>query len=416
MTLPAVILSPNTLPTDTLVGGLPLIVRHIKELFKLGVRAFYLDGIPQVPPEWSTYRLSNDIRLQPLPPSAESRPRHLLDCLPVSGAFLLLRGDCLIDPRLLAELLARSSPHWLRVPGMQPNTLPPAARLSPELLQTWATQGLDAWLQQNPPLQSESLDPYSRSHRGPVPVYVQEVQTPADATTATWTLIRSAQKRALDLPALVLHPWFENPLVYWLCPRRLTPNQITVFTTLLGALTAFLFLNGWLRVGILLAYVVAILDGVDGKLARTKLQTSRFGEFEHVFDFLVEHAWYLTLTIALVRRTGIDTLWWAGGGLMACDFFDNILYYLGQVYLGKQLDELGQFDRRFRLIGGRRNIYAWIFLVGFWVNVPVVALLMAAVWAALTMCIHACRLLIHVAAHSHERLLTPAGQAEQAGR
>jgi len=121
---------------------------------------------------------------------------------------------------------------------------------------------------------------------------------------------------ALDLPALLLHPVFENPLVFWLCNTRITPNQVTLFTALLGALIATLFFHGWLRLGILLTYAVAVLDGVDGKLARTKLQTSRVGEFEHVVDFFVEHAWYLTITIFLVTSTHNRQLWWVGGGLM----------------------------------------------------------------------------------------------------
>src|SRR5216683_2289696 len=41
---------------------------------------------------------------------------------------------------------------------------------------------------------------------------------------------RAAQKCALDLPALLLDPVFENRLVFWLRNTRITPNQVTVFT------------------------------------------------------------------------------------------------------------------------------------------------------------------------------------------
>ena len=198
--------------------------------------------------------------------------------------------------------------------------------------------------------------------------------TPADAADATWTVVEAAQKRALDLPALLLHPMFENPLVLWLCNTSITPNHVTLFTAFLGALIAALFLNGWLRLGILLAYGVAILDGVDGKLARTTLRTSRLGEVEHVLDFFVEHAWYLTLTLFFVSQTGDSSVWWMGGGLMAGDLLDKLLYMTGHLTLGKQLDELGPFDRQFRLIAGRRNIYLWMFILGFWGGLPLQAL------------------------------------------
>jgi phosphatidylglycerophosphate synthase len=228
-----------------------------------------------------------------------------------------------------------------------------------------------------------------------VPFYVQVITTAADARVATKTLIRAAQKCALDLPALVLDPIFENRLVFWLCDTRITPNQVTLFTALLGACIAALFLHGWLRLGIVLAYAVEVLDGVDGKLARTKLQTSRLGELEHVLDFFMEHAWYLTITIFLVTSTQARHLWWVGAGLMASDLLDNLLYYLGQVLCGKQLDELGVFDRRFRLIAGRRNIYAWLFLFGFWAGLPVQIFVLALVWAVITVGVHGLRLVYH---------------------
>ena len=239
------------------------------------------------------------------------------------------------------------------------------------------------------------LDDYSPSHRGPVPFYVHAVTTPDEVEVATRTLIRAAQKCALDLPALLLDPLFENRLVFWLCNTRITPNQVTAFTGVLGACVAFLFLHGWLRLGITLAYAVEVLDGVDGKLARTKLQTSRLGELEHVLDFFMEHAWYLTLTFFFVSRTHDWQWWWVGGGLMVSDLLDNLLYYAGHVCFGKQLDELGPFDRSFRLIAGRRNIYAWMFFFGFWAGLPVQIFVVTLVWSLITIGVHGVRLVYH---------------------
>jgi CDP-L-myo-inositol myo-inositolphosphotransferase len=240
------------------------------------------------------------------------------------------------------------------------------------------------------------LDNYSPAHRGSVPFYLHTVTTPAEAEVATWILIRTAQKRALDLPALVLNSVFENRLVFWLCNTRITPNQVTVCTALLGACIAFLFLYGWLRLGITLAYAVEVLDGVDGKLARTKLQTSRLGELEHVLDFFIEHAWYLAITSFLVTSTNDAQWWWIGGGLMVSDFLDNLLYYAGHVWLGKQLDELGPFDRGFRLIAGRRNIYTWMWRLGFWAGLPMHVFVAALAWAIVTVGVHGVRLASHV--------------------
>jgi phosphatidylglycerophosphate synthase len=396
MTIPAVILFSDVPTTQLPVGGISLAVRHIKELYKHDVHEFYLCGVSTIPPALQQARLPADIILYVVPPGTDTLPHQLQVLMPVPGDLLFVRGDCLVDPRLFAVLLARTSPHWLPTPRATSETLPAAARLSRAQLDTWATAGLQQWLQHSPVLKPEMLDTYSPAHRGPVPFYVLTVTTPEEADVATQTLIRAAQKCALDLPALVLDPVFENRLVFWLCNTRITPNQVTVFTGILGACIAFLFLHGWLRLGITLAYAVEVLDGVDGKLARTKLQTSRLGELEHVLDFFMEHAWYLTITSFLVTSTNDTQWWWIGGGLMVSDVFDNLLYYAGHVWLGKQLDELGPFDRGFRLIAGRRNIYAWMWVFGFWAGLPTYVFVAALAWAIVTVGVHGVRLAYHV--------------------
>lgn len=395
MTIPAIILCADAPPAHLAVGGIPLATRHIKELHTCGVRVFYLYGVTAIPTAIQPSRLPDDAVLHVVPSDGEQLAQHLQRLLRTTADVLLVRADCLIDPRLLAELLRRPLPQWLQAPAAAMPTLPAAARLSPAQRDTWATAGLGQWLQHSPQLRPETLDTYSPTHRGPVPFYLHVITTVAETQAATQTLIRAAQKCALDLPALVLDPLFENRLVFWLCDTRITPNQVTLFTALLGACIAALFLYGWLRLGIVLAYAVEVLDGVDGKLARTKLQTSRLGELEHVLDFFMEHAWYLTITLFLVTSTHHRHLWWVGGGLMVSDLLDNVLYYLGQVWCGKQLDELGVFDRRFRLIAGRRNIYAWMFFFGFWAGRPVQIFVLALVWALITIGVHGVRLVYH---------------------
>jgi 1L-myo-inositol 1-phosphate cytidylyltransferase / CDP-L-myo-inositol myo-inositolphosphotransferase len=396
MTIPAVILFSDVPAAQLPVGGIPLAARHIKELYKHGVREFYLCGVRTLPSTLQQARLPDDVVLYIVPHGTEALPHQLQELLPMPGEMLFVRGDCLVDPRLFAALLARTSPHWLPAPRATADLLPAAARLSRAQLDMWATAGLKQWLQHSPVLKPEMLDDYSPTHRGPVPFYVLTVTTPEEAEVATRTLIRAAQKCALDLPALVLDPVFENRLVFWLCHTRITPNQVTVFTGILGACIAFLFLHGWLRLGITLAYAVEVLDGVDGKLARTKLQTSRLGELEHVLDFFMEHAWYLTITSFLVTSTNDTQWWWIGGGLMLSDLLDNLLYYAGHVWLGKQLDELGPFDRGFRLIAGRRNIYAWMWMFGFWAGLPTYIFMAALAWALVTVGVHSVRLAYHV--------------------
>src|SRR5205807_8004753 len=105
-------------------------------------------------------------------------------------------------------------------------------------------------------------------------------------------LLRDAtQKGVLDFPALV-HAPIEKWLVSHLCRTTITPNQITLGTGVLGLSVTLLYAFGHLSVGALLALLVGILDGVDGKLARLKVQTTRIGKGEHLLDYFVEMSWW----------------------------------------------------------------------------------------------------------------------------
>ena len=82
---------------------------------------------------------------------------------------------------------------------------------------------------------------------------------------------------------------------------------------------------------------------------------------------------------------------------MVSDVLDNFPTMPGVV--GKQLDELGPFDRGFRLIAGRRNIYAWMWMFGFWARLPTHAFVAALAWAIVTVGVHSVRLAYHASAY-----------------
>ncbi|MBV9617590.1 MAG: hypothetical protein JO201_00125 [Verrucomicrobia bacterium] len=66
---------------------------------------------------------------------------------------------------------------------------------------------------------------------------------------------------------------------------------------------------------------------------------------------------------------------------------------------GRTLEELGLFNRFVRLIGGRRNIYVWIFAVGIAVGRPVEAYKVMAIWAMATAVVQLPSALISIRTH-----------------
>src|SRR5262245_15195305 len=145
MSIPTVILCSDVPAAHLPVGGIALVVRHIKELYKHGVYKFYLYGVTAIPLALQQASLPGAVVLQVLPPGRDALPQHLRELLPMPGDLLLVRVDCLIDPRLFTELLARTAPYWLPASPMPAGALPAAARLSHVQLDTWATAGVEQW-------------------------------------------------------------------------------------------------------------------------------------------------------------------------------------------------------------------------------------------------------------------------------
>ncbi|MGQ4808289.1 hypothetical protein NKDENANG_01670 [Candidatus Entotheonellaceae bacterium PAL068K] len=396
MTMPAVLLSADAPAMQYIVGGLPLLTRHLIELHTLGVTEFYLLGPTELPRAARHQRLPAEVVLHAVPCSPQATLHQQLSALPAAlEEALVLWSQWLIDPRLLRDLLATPNPQWLPAPQTATETSPVAARLAPVHLLSRKPAKLTQWFRENPRLEPATLDTYSPTHRGPAAFYLQTVKTPDDTVTATKMLITSARKHTLDVIASLLDRMLVNRLVLWLSYTRITPNQVTLGTGLLGAVVSILFLFGWLRLGSLLTYAAVTLDGVDGKLARTTLRISRVGELEHVLDFFMEQSWYLAITIYLVAATGDPQLWWTGSGLMVCAFLVNILYGFSRFLFGKHIEELGPFDRSFRRIGGRRNIYMGILLIGFWTGFPQQALRLTLGWALLTLVVHMSQMVVY---------------------
>jgi phosphatidylglycerophosphate synthase len=108
-------------------------------------------------------------------------------------------------------------------------------------------------------------------------------------------LLRNAtQKGVLDFPALV-HALIEKWLVSHLCRTPITPNQITLVTGVFGLSVTVLYALGYLWPGALLALIIGVLDGLDGKLARLKVQMTKAGKEEHLLDYVVEMSWWIAL-------------------------------------------------------------------------------------------------------------------------
>lgn len=371
------------------VGGITLLERQVRIALKSGARAVWLVA-PQLPSDLAA-RLSEDARVWRAPSAADIAGRITQEA---GGAaqgpeLLLFAPGLLVDERLVAALVGAgtgarlltfgdpapagavrldSSAHWA---GLAMLPAPLVAEVCAglgewELSGTLVRAGVEAGAAQVP---ADSVPTYAPARRREVPIiWASPADEPARAA-ATETLIAAAQKGCLDWPARFLHPPVENALVRMLMNTPVTPNMVTLGTAALGLAAIWLFAAGQPLWALGLVLLIGPLDGVDGKLARVRHEFSRWGDLEHVLDKVLEYGWFLALAWWLAKSHGIAA-WLAAGGIIGFALAEAASGEFFRRFTARQLDDWGPFERRFRLVGGRRNTFFWTLLpfglMGWW--------------------------------------------------
>jgi len=78
---------------------------------------------------------------------------------------------------------------------------------------------------------------------------------------------------------------YLEPVATWFSRAGITPNQVSLLSLFFGVLCACLFARGMFAAGSVMLLVSAVLDLVDGSVAR---QTDRQTRFGAVFDWIVD--------------------------------------------------------------------------------------------------------------------------------
>jgi len=225
-----------------------------------------------------------------------------------------------------------------------------------------------------------------------------DVDTKDDFHRAKKLIVENSQKKrgASDFVAHYFNRPIENAILYYISEWKfITPNRLTIATNILAWFVTYLFFSGWLGLGSLLTFVVGIIDGLDGKLARVRGCSTKLGLMEHPFDMLYEFSWLLALALFLSRTEGIFPLLLASLAITFVAFYRFCYDQFGRV-TGVSLDVYGRFDRTFRRIAGRRNIYNVYILVGVLLGIPLYALIAITIHSAITATVYAYRASKHL--------------------
>jgi phosphatidylglycerophosphate synthase len=374
-----------------IVGGISLVARILYHLQGVGLKKvlFLTEGDRDLS---DVKRRPRNMEIQWVKMKGEI-PSNLEPIVALSEHFIYLDAGHLVDPRLLRALVSAATPTLVaKDKADMERQVIRAALLSREELMLWAQQGSSALIPKAHFLFPEDVDPFNPEIRGPLKPYFVEIRTREDARKATRLLIRSQQKQVMDLPAQYLHPHLANALTDLLVRTPIPPNLVSLVTASIAFLISWLFWHGYFFPGALLTFLVDVLDGVDGKLARTKLQYSRLGKREDILDYLCQTGYYVSLGLGLRAFSEGNLSLILAGLMIAADTADNIFYTLSGVWYGKSIDLFSSFDACFRRIAGRRNIYGTMFIIGFALGFPSQTFAAASFWAAITATVHGLRL------------------------
>ena len=203
-------------------------------------------------------------------------------------------------------------------------------------------------------------------------------------------ILDSAQNGTLDLPAYI-HAPIETAIISLLCKTRITPNQITIGGFVIGCSATAAFALGRVGLGILAALIFGIVDGLDGKQSRVKIETTELGKWEHHLDDLIEYSWWTAIAFQLWRSGLFPNVFYFFTLLIGSHLLDHFARRRTKRAKGRLLDDVAPFDRAFRLIAARRNVYVWVLAGGFLLGAFPQSYRIICGWAAVSATVHLVR-------------------------
>lgn len=387
--------------------GVNLLERLLRILQRLGFpRAVVFSSTPEIigaevaKPSWAREKII--VHVVPNP-TGSLTPEQILEQSP-SGHLLIVPANIYCDARLVAALCGKDSsaalidsnpPEFARYLVRNPcgpalvtksflSMLPPTAPLLEQLKASIDNGTIDI-------VDAAHEDDYIVSMRRHVrPVCFSVSLQQQDCRVAERAILDSAQKGTLDLPAY-FHAPIETRIISLLCKTRVTPNQITIAGLFIGFSATAAFALGYTGIGLLAALIFGIVDGLDGKQARVKIETTERGKWEHHLDYLIENSWWAVIAFHLWRSAQFPKAFYFLALLIASHLLDEFAKRRAKIAKGRLLDDLTPFDRAFRLIAARRNIYVWMLACGFLLGAFPQSYAIICGWAAFSAAIHLVR-------------------------
>ena len=386
--------------------GVNLVERLLRILQRLGYRrAIVFSSTPEIIGAELAKRswAREQITAQLVPTAGKPVTAHRILEQGQTARFLIVPANVYCDARLLAALSGRNSPTVLVdsnppqfVQDMIRNPcgpalvtldflvgLSPAAPVFEELKNKTDNRQIDI-------IDAAEEDDYIVRMRRRVRPLCFSAPPEKSRRVAERVILDSAQNGTLDLPAYIHGP-IETAIISLLCKTRITPNQITIGGFVIGCSATAAFVVGRIGLGILAALIFGIVDGLDGKLSRVKIETTERGKWDHRLDYVIENSWWLAIAFNLWRSGQFPNVFYFLALLIASHLLAEFAKRRVKIASGRLLDDVAPFDRTFRLIAARRNVYVWVLGCGFLLGAFPQSYAIICGWAAVSAAVHLTR-------------------------
>ena len=212
-----------------------------------------------------------------------------------------------------------------------------------------------------------------------------------------WRSFIGTYKGATDIVTKRLWPVPAFHVTRALARTPITPNLVTALAGLLVLAAFALFLHGHYAWGLATAWLMTFLDTVDGKLARTTMTSSKWGDiFDHGIDLIHPPFWYVAWAMGL---TTLGVNWTSGqfwlviATILGGYVIQRLMEGVAIKWLGLEIHIWRPIDTRFREITARRNPNLVILTLSVMFGRPDLGLIAVAVWIVICLLLHAVQLI-----------------------
>ncbi len=307
-----------------------------------------------------------------------------------AGPVIVVRADAVLDPPLVAALVSRPGLILLADDGTTPVVAHAPAGEAAAALES-IRSGYPVSPLQARRAKDLGVNFWKKLRKRETPYAM--ILRDDNRAEVEWRSFMGTYKGATDLVTKRVWPRPAFHVTRWLADTFVTPNMVTTLSAVFVVLAFWLFLQGHYGWGLVCAWFMTFLDTVDGKLARTTLKTSTWGDiFDHGIDLIHPPFWYVAWGLGLERAGHplSDTVWWWTIGVIVTGYvLQRAIEGMAIGWLGLEIHIWRRIDTFFREITARRNPNLVILTAFTLFGRPDLGLVAVAVWTGVCLLLHA---------------------------